>query len=222
MAISRIGTQDATGSGTSAATATYAATPTQGNLLIAILGDDNGSTTLANSGWSSAATVGTSNTNLTILYKIAGASEPTTITSTTDVGASRTELAIYEYTGFVGTISLDRTSINSNVVTSGLTLYMPPTSSTSSANELCIAGANWNNSNTISSWSNGYNTRNSVNSHLFTADSIIASSQNTFTTVVTTGTAGQTSGAIATFKGVTTSPSVTGLSTTTNLSSITF
>lgn len=200
MAIARITTQDATGTGTGSASATYAATPTSGNLLIAVIGNDNLTLSLTNSGWTLGPSTSSSINELNLYYKVAGVSEPTVVTMTTDAGASKSSIAIYEYNGFTGTPTLDQSTIGGAFSTATLTCDCGTTAATTVANELVFASALWNGAETLSSWTNTFTARNSVGGHLFTSDKIVAATAAYQTTATVTGTAGANSGVIATFK----------------------
>jgi hypothetical protein len=74
----------------------------------------------------------TSSAQTTILfYKVAGASEPTTVTSTVVVSG---ELRLYEYAGWTGTPTLDQSSQADNFNASSTSLATPTLPTTTSAN----------------------------------------------------------------------------------------
>lgn len=206
VSIARIPTQDATGSGGASATATYPATPTAGNLLIAVQANNNLSNGLANAGWTFALS-GLSNsasTNLSVLYKVAGSGEPTVITTVTDAGAGVSGLAIYEYNGFTGTPTLDKI-VSLGAGTAALTAPTGTTATTTAAAELLFAAAQFSVANTVSSWSNSFVARNSVTGAglgQYTADLVVAATGAYSTTLTTTGTANINAAGLATFKGV--------------------
>ena len=112
--------------------ATFTTTPVPGNLLIAIAGTNLESTiSMSSSGWSEAINSGSNNNrpSQAIFYKVAGASEATTVTMASTASRSL-GLQIFEYSGLATTSPLD--GVNSNVgnnATSGAT-NIPPTTAT--------------------------------------------------------------------------------------------
>lgn len=180
MAIFRITTQDATGTGTTSATATYAATPRKGNLLIAVVRDDFGSFTLP-AGWIQAVSSGAARVGA-VYYKIAGASEPTVITLS-DASASTSAIAIYEYTGFSGVAQPDKTATASGTGTT--TNPTGTTATTAAANELLIAYTTLAGTNTATVAAS-FTLRNSITGLLAVADQIVAAT-STYSASFTTG-----------------------------------
>jgi hypothetical protein len=91
--------QTAVGGGTVAnITATYATAPTAGNLLVAVVATRASGTITAPSGWSTAVRQ-TGSPSQGIFYKIAGASELTTVSASTTASGNGTGIHIYEYSG---------------------------------------------------------------------------------------------------------------------------
>jgi len=197
MAISRITSQDATGSGSTSATATYPQAPTPGNLLVAITGDDVNSPTLT--GWTNAlSTSASAATNTDFWFKIAGQGESRTVTAT-DAGATHIELATFEYTGTANGPVKDKTAtgggIGTQTTSSGTTAL-----TTNWVSELAIAGFYWNAFNQASpSYTNSYTSIAAVNSHLFVAQKILTTPTTAETTITVTGTNGSVGGGIVTF-----------------------
>ncbi len=202
MAISRLTGQDATGtSSTTSVNATYASTPTSGNLLIAVVGDNGanaGTTTIT--GWTRAITVASSTSNEgSIFYKVSNGAESTTVTANNS-DAGNMEIAIYEYTGFTSPV-LDKTSVGSG---SGTTCGVGTTATTTDPNELLIVGAvGAGGAVTSPSWSNSYSLRNSVTNvtrETITGDQIVAATSAYTSTVTWTGAVSTAAGIQATFK----------------------
>ena len=78
--------------------ATFTATPTAGNMLIAIAGTRINGTMTAPAGWSTAINeTATPAPQAAIFYKLAGASEPTTVTVTTDATGNGNGIHLFEY-----------------------------------------------------------------------------------------------------------------------------
>lgn len=197
MAISRITAQDASGTGTTSATATYAAIPTNRNLLIAVVGSNDGVNPSATiPGWTfvNSGSVGTA-IDCSIFYKIATASELTVVTATQST-ASIIDIAIYEYTG-IYTTTKDRVSSSSST---GLAVSTGTTLVTRISNDLIIAGVMWPSvAQTLTSWSASFTPRLSVGTHLFTAD-LVATVTNAYASTCTvTGTSAAAVGVIVAF-----------------------
>ena len=200
MAISRIVSQNATGTGTTSATATYPATPKAGNLLIAVVGKDDG-TGLASTltGWASSyqASLGTA-PEIDVFYKIAGAGESTTVTAT-ELGATIMNIAIFEYSSFYRSPYV-RGIENISQAQTALTAPTGSTPIITTQNSLLIAAAMWPSvAQTISSWSKSFTATNSVAGHLFIADRVVSTSASYTTTCTVTGTSAANIGVIVVF-----------------------
>lgn len=102
-AISLVRTSTGDVRGASTVSATYTGTPTENNLLIAVLATDTSVTISTPPGWT-AATSTAGAPGQAIFYRIAGASEPTLVTGTTGSN-SNLGLHIYEYSGAETTIA---------------------------------------------------------------------------------------------------------------------
>lgn len=204
MAISRLIGQDATGtSSTTSVTATYPGATTANNLLIAVCGDNDGNGgTQTLTGWTEA--IGfqnTSGSDCHIFYKVAVGNETTVTVSNS--GAALMRLAIYEYTGNATSTPSDKTAGSGSTI-GATTCPTGTTASTTVADELLIAGALIGGVAASSpSWSNSFNTRDTVASstiNLFTADKIVSATGTYTTTVTYTGASSGATGVIATFK----------------------
>lgn len=203
MAIARITAQDATASGTSPLSATYPSTPTQGNLLIAIVGDSDGlNNATALSGWTQVVPIGnaSSASEVNIFFKIAGASEPTSVSPT--FGASITAtIAIYEYSGPASSSVLDKSTSAGGA---GSPQSTGTTAATTVASDLVIvAGFSSGNTPTFTSWTNSVTLRNSViigTFGLFTGDKIVSATGTYESTLTLGGSVAFISTIIATFK----------------------
>lgn len=174
--ITRIASQDASASGTTSVTATYPLVPTKGNLLIAEVTQSDTSGTSSNgltqSGWTSAisnATADATGTTMNILYKIAGANEGQLATATSSLGVI--SVFIYEYTGWSGTPTLDRT-VSAENHTGVTSLASGSTATTTSADELVVVGISLNPAVTSPSFSNSFNTRG-TGTQSFVGDKIV-------------------------------------------------
>lgn len=199
MAISRLTGQDATGTGSGSATATYANNATPGNLLIAVVGDDAGAGIPALTGFTVAVNPGISGTQITIFYKVANGSEKIITCSYASAGAL--SLSIFEYTGTARSFALDKTGSATSGVGTGLTATGGTTATTTEANELLIAAANWDTANVevFASATNSFNQRLST-SPMMVVDRIVAATGAYVTDITITGTAAGWTSAIATFK----------------------
>lgn len=214
MAISRLTGQDAKGLGaTGTASATYAATPTQGNLLVATAFSNSASDALAISGFTKAASHqrGTSQT-IALFYKLAGAGESTTVTVTG--GNTTTRIHIYEYTGNANPVALDGT--NQGVGTNGTSWLSPSVSTTNTSDLVFIAMAS---SIIITgpSFDSSFNLRQADASiRLFDADRIV-SSTGSYSSTASWTTNSVTQGVIVAFKAAT----ITGGATVSGTGSLT-
>lgn len=206
MAISRLTGQDATGtSGTTSVSATYVSTPTAGNLLIAALYDNAGTLGATITGWSLANSVQSSTSPESyVFYKVANGTESTTVTANS-AGSTIMDLGIYEYTGFTGIPTLDKTAFGSGNL--GVTSVNTGTTATTTAvNELLfVEGATPGVVATAPSWSNSFvliSTISGTLSALFTGQLIVAATGAYTSTVSFTGASNFPNAIIATFKGV--------------------
>ncbi len=201
----RITSQDASGTGVLSATATYPQTPTQGNLLIAVISEKEPGGGVGfdsfPSGWTAAGGNGSTTYDHEILYKIAGASEPTAVTVAATVAvATEVNIMIYEYSGIAAS-PLDRTTQQTG--TNSLTPSRTFTSATRQADELLIASFYWPaDTQTLSSWANGFSSLGSLSSHIFAAEKIVSIVDTfTFGMTVTGGTVGAISCLAVSFYG---------------------
>ena len=145
------------GAGGTSITATFGATPTQGDLLVAVLGADGTTSINAPSGWSTA--VAASGTvSQAIFYKIAGTGEPTGVTVTTAVSLGL-GLHIYEYSGISASSPLDvaTTTTGTGTATNGAAI------TTTQPDELLLAASTINTQTSISPWSNSFTLENNFN-----------------------------------------------------------
>jgi hypothetical protein len=146
--------QKATGGNTSLTfTATFPATPTAGNLLVAVAGTRLAGTMTTPAGWSVAINEtggGVAVPNQAIYYKIAGAVEPTLVTIVTTATGAGNGLQIYEYRGatsLLGTSSA--TATTGTALTTGSVVVSPTYS-------LQVAGLADQAGTGVSTWTNGF------------------------------------------------------------------
>ena len=209
MALARVTAQDAsnTGATSSPASATYPSTPTQGNLLVAVAVAAGGTTneasmSITSAGWTKA--VGgaiSASSGVQIWYKVAGAGESTTVTLTASGSPTACRLAIYEYDGFVGTPTLDKTA--AGVADTGVTsMSTGTTATTTAAAEALVAAIGINNTPAGISWTNSFATILAA-SRILTGERIVAAAAAYETTASWTTAAGAI-GILATFKDVVT------------------
>jgi hypothetical protein len=189
------------GNGNSSLAATYGSTPVQGNLLVAVAAANSGSINTP-SGWSVAVNRGTVQSKA-IFYKIAGASEATTVT-VTQTGTSHMGLHIYEYSGIEKSSPLDgvtsSTGSGTSLSVSGLVTSQP--------DDLLIAGFvvdadpstfTWGSSFTEQNdFSNG--SGNSGNRASYSGADRIVTATSTYGTNATTTLTGSWTGVMAAFK----------------------
>jgi hypothetical protein len=176
-------------------TATFPASPTEYNLLVAIVGVDDLLTINTPSGWSTAINQAGS-PGQAIFYKIAAASEPAQVTFT-DIVSSPTALGlhIYEYSG-VNT--LDQVSSDSGTGTS----VSSGSVTTTSGNEAIVAGLvlGVESSYDDASWTNSFSEQNDFyKKTTFGGADRILSATGTYSTTATAGKSGAWRGQIASF-----------------------
>jgi hypothetical protein len=184
------------GSGTTSALASFASTPTQGNLLIAYAG--TGSETMAGaaiSGFTLLIAV-KSNTDrgLGIYYKVAGAAESKDVTLT---GTSPCRLAIEEWSG-LNAVESDKTASTPDSGSTVTSRSSGTTATTTAPDELAVAMLAPGGSTTGQSWSNGF-TQSYGSNNYFTGYKVLTSMGAVETTLSWT-TARNCGGCIATFK----------------------
>jgi hypothetical protein len=202
VAISRLTAQDAKGPlGTTASiSATYASTPTQNNLLIAVVYSNVTTGSNKITGWSTASDqlVGNNTQGITILYKIAGAGESTTVTATA-TGASVMRIHIYEYTGNATTSFTDGTN-NGNGGASSVSSQTTNSISTTNAADLlfvtCGLGANV----TVPAWTNSFNLRQTDSTIRVIDGDLITTATGSYSSAASWTTATKATAIIAAFK----------------------
>lgn len=176
-AISRIASQDALGTGSGTiATATYGATATSGDLLIASFYINNNAA-VTMTGWTQFQNEKFSAADQTLLfYKLSAGNEG--VVTATWTGSVAWKIHIYEYKGNANPIATDGTNTSSSASANTLTTG---TITTINANDLIFA--NWGTSNSITNPivnTSGFNLRQKdATIRLFDADGIV-SSTNTY------------------------------------------
>lgn len=206
MAISRLSGQDATGSGTTTASATYASTATAGNLLIAVIGIDNGSPISTITGFTKARENVVASQQAAIFYKVSDGTE--TVISTSGDPGDTVDIAIYEYTG-INRALVDVTATGGDGITAVLSVTSGTTARPAVDNEVAIACGYWQTvTQTFASATNGFSLRSSVGSHLFTVDKIntVRPGIGIDTTITVTGTSSGALGVIVYFMATTYHP----------------
>jgi hypothetical protein len=143
--------QSATAGGTATTvSATFAATPTAGDLLVAVIATRTTGTITGPSGWTSAINQGGSTApNQAIFYKIAGSAESKTVSASTTATGNGNGLQIYEYRGVTTLDATGSTTGTGTAVASG-------SLTTTTANELVIAGLVSLGGTSVSAWTNTF------------------------------------------------------------------
>jgi len=179
--------------------ATFASSPAQNHLLVAIVGTSSSVTINQPAGWSSAINQSGA-PGQAIFYKIAGAAESATVTVTT--GSSQLGIQIYEYSGVATASPLDQTGSSTGTSSSPAS----GSATTTQAIELLLVGEVIKTNRTLSSWSNSFAQENdNVNgagpnkAEYGGADRIVQST-GTYSTTATAGASAAWRGQIATFK----------------------
>lgn len=184
--------------------ATYSVTPTQDNLLIAVVTASVGvgSIALSNAGWTTGASIAVGIAGgMVVFYKVAGTGEPTTVTSTATL-ATFMDIQIFEYDSIDDETPLDKTSSTADAGVGVTTLSSGASGTLTQANELAfVAIAQAGSNGGLVSWSNSYNTRQTT-THLITGDLNVNSTATTSSTG-TWNTSQRAAGLILTFFGET-------------------
>jgi hypothetical protein len=184
--------------------ATFDAAPTQNNLLIAICGYNNSGDVIDTpSGWSVAINETGSSPSEAIFYKIAGASEASTVTVTKQGVTRQMALLIYEYSGIATSSPLDKTASSPDDATDDLSIASGTTATTTQADELLLAVLANPDGFRIGSWTNSFVERNDFGGSMALAGAErIVSSTGTYSTAGSLGFFGNNArGQIVTFKG---------------------
>jgi hypothetical protein len=190
--------QKATGTSTSSSvSATFASTPTSGHFLIAICGARS-LTINQPSGWSTAINESGTNPSQAIFYKVAGASESSTVTVTTST-TSYLGLQIFEYQNIASSSQVDVTNSNSGTGTTITTGNI----TTSQALDLIVVGVVINAGTSFSSWTNSFTEQNDFlqSSRSFSGADRIVTSNGTYSTAATAANSAAWRAQIVAFKG---------------------
>jgi len=187
---------------TTTVAATFASVPTPGSLLIAIFGTRQNGTITGPTGWSSAINQGGGGVpNEAVFYKIAGNSEPTTVTMSTTATGNGNGLQLYEYRGVSTLDTIGSATGTGTAVTSG-------SLTTSQPNELVIAalvaqqGTNFANA----SWTNSFTEEQDFTAGggggvtVFAGADRITTSTSTYSTTATSNASGNWRGQIVAFR----------------------
>jgi hypothetical protein len=198
-----------TGSRTDTITATFGATPTNGNLLIAVVACATGSIVTSgvaetNATWTKAVNSSYGTQDISIWYSYVTASNfGTAVTATIDTfGGGLGVINIFEYSGLVTSNVLDKTATQSiQKTTSPVT---GTTATTSQTVELCIGGLCGSGATTVSTPINSFTLYDGVDyaSVNNTSLAYIASATGTYSSGGTSFSNINFVGAIATFKGI--------------------
>jgi hypothetical protein len=193
--------QKATGnSSTSSVSATFTSTPASGHFLIAIVGAGN-ATFNQPSGWSTAINEGSQSVSQAIFYKVAGASEPTTVTIS-GTGNVYHGLQIFEYQNIATVSPVDGTNSNSGTGTA-ITTHSVTTTQNS---DLIIVGVAISANTSFGSWTNSFVEQNDfpVGSgsifRTFGGADFVTNSAGTFSTGATAGSSAAWRAQIVAFK----------------------
>lgn len=142
MALSLLSGQTAVGTATATTvTATYASAPTQDNLLVAVAFCNSGSSTI--SGWTVVKDQAFNTTQtITILAKIAGAGESTTVTTNVTTNSLK-RLAIHEVSGAVSTSVAAALDDTQGGTAGSVTTVAASNVTTVQNDEIVFAGVAW-------------------------------------------------------------------------------
>jgi hypothetical protein len=136
--------------------ATFPSTPAAGNLLVAVAATRSNGTMTPPSGWLTAAAPATQTSvpEQAIFYKVAGASESTTVTISTTASGTGTGLQVFEYSGVsaLHTTSTPTTGSTNPASTGNAT--------TTTGRALLVAGVVSKQGASAGAWGNSFNQRN--------------------------------------------------------------
>lgn len=196
--------QDITSTGTTSVSGTFPSPTVPGDLLIAFIGDNSGGSGDTISGWTNATgdIAVNPSTGGGIYYKVADGTE--TIVTASNGSASGMTMFLCEYTGFVGTPTLDKhvvggTGLGASSTTTGTT------AATTAANEIALVIGQYNSSVTFVSWSNSFATLTAVTAGSKTAipgQKFLSATGTQTSTITVSASTSVIAAAIATFKGV--------------------
>ncbi len=150
--------------------ATFGATPTQGNLLVAAVTASVGVGSIAISGWSSGSSIALGVAGgMVVFYKVAGIGESATVTSTATL-ATFMDLHIFEYDGINNASPLDKAAVSADSG-SGVTSHNTGSTGTLSQGiELAFAAVGQAATNGAgASWDSSFTTEITT-THLITGD----------------------------------------------------
>jgi hypothetical protein len=181
--------------------ATFASAPAQSRLLVAIVGERTNVTIVQPAGWSTAINQ-PGGPGQAIFYKVAGASEPSSLTVSLSGGTTRLGLQLYEFSGVASVSPLDATASatgNSATPASG-------NATTTQAIELLIAGEVVQSPTSVSAWTNSFVEQNdntnggASNRAQYGGATRIVQATGTYSTAATAAASANWRGQIATFK----------------------
>ncbi len=139
--------------GGTSVTATFPATPTEGNVLVAIAGNrDARPDPLVPPGWNLVLSGAGNTPGQNIYYKVATAFESSSVTIGPYASATRLGLQIYEYSGLDASGPVDATGTASGSGTN----VSSGSASTTNADDLLLAGVVINSQSTFSAWTTSF------------------------------------------------------------------
>ena len=145
-------------------TATFSPAPTSGNLLVGIFASRASGNVTVPGGWQVALmqdlSTGASAPDQVIFYKIAGASEPASVTVLTDATGTGNGLQIYEYSGVDPVTPLAGTGSSTGSLSSGNMTVSSGTVTATTAPALMVAGLVSTQGTSFSAFSNSFTSRN--------------------------------------------------------------
>ena len=136
--------------------ATFTSQPGAGNLLVAVAGNLAASSPTTPAGWSVAIDESANAPGQVIFYRIAGLTEPSTVTVNGYGTATRLGLHVYEYRGIAYGAPLDQTASSTG---SGTALSTGTTGTTGQPVELVLAAFVIDAAGSLGGWTNGFTER---------------------------------------------------------------
>ena len=176
-------------------------TPQVGNLLVvSVTFATNPGTVTLPDGWvESVSSINVSSLGRAVIYhKVVEANDPPSFVLKTS-NSIVTTYSIHELSGIDTSNPLDVTSTVQTGATTGTTIIIPDTPTTSTDDAIAIARGSFDNTSAFSSWSNSFTNLNGTTSYGYTATKILTTTQQVSTTL-TGVTNRRRAGALAVFK----------------------
>ncbi len=193
--------QSAMGGGTTnTISATFPSTPVPGRLLVAVAATRNAGSLTPPAGWSTAISqTNAGSASQAVFYKVAGASEPSTVSVAVGANGNGNGIHLYELRCVTAVDAIGSANGNSTAVSSG-------TVTTTQANTFVIAALVARQGNSLTSWTGGFTevadfTQGAGGAlTIFAAATLSAASTGSYATTATSNQSGVWRGQIVAFR----------------------